>query len=111
MDIKTENKMDIKTEIKMEADDSISDESKINSLNDLGPYIATKDNLNSFQYFSTIPKICFEKPCILGVDEAGRGPVLGKRSIKSLLSDSNSSNVPINSLYSRSHGVRHCLLR
>lgn len=77
MDIKTEIEMDTKTEIKMEMDDSTS-EAKINSLEELGPYIASKNNADSFQYFSNIPKLCFEKPCILGVDEAGRGPVLGK---------------------------------
>lgn len=63
--------MDI--DIKVEKDA----ESTIDSLETLGPYIAQKNNAESFVHFSKIPKICFDEPCMLGVDEAGRGPVLG----------------------------------
>lgn len=51
--------------------------STIQSLEDLGPYIKKQNNAKNFVHFSNIPKICFEEPCMLGVDEAGRGPVLG----------------------------------
>lgn len=51
--------------------------STIRSLEDLGPYIQKQNNAKNFVHFSDIPKICFDKPCMLGVDEAGRGPVLG----------------------------------
>lgn len=52
--------------------------STIRSLDELGPYIQQQDNAKNFVHFSDIPKICFDEPCMLGVDEAGRGPVLGK---------------------------------
>lgn len=53
---------------------------KITDLVSLGPYISKQNNANNFVHFSHIPKLCFEEPCMLGVDEAGRGPVLGKYS-------------------------------
>lgn len=53
---------------------------KITDLESLGPYISKQNNANNFVHFSKIPKLCFEEPCMLGVDEAGRGPVLGKYS-------------------------------
>lgn len=49
----------------------------INSLETLKSYIQSKDNAASNVYFSEIPEICKTEKCILGVDEAGRGPVLG----------------------------------
>jgi hypothetical protein len=32
---------------------------------------------DSFSYFSAVPEICQDGEIVLGVDEAGRGPVLG----------------------------------
>lgn len=69
----------------------------IDSLDSLKEYLASKDNSESFEYFSPIPgilsdsfcfpilsinlylkfsEICKTEKCILGVDEAGRGKLL-----------------------------------
>ncbi|XP_072932689.1 ribonuclease H2 subunit A [Epargyreus clarus] len=49
----------------------------MDSLQAVEDYVKSKSNFQNFLNCSEVPDICKSEPCMLGVDEAGRGPVLG----------------------------------
>ncbi|CAG9767233.1 unnamed protein product [Ceutorhynchus assimilis] len=58
-------------------DNPKSDPVVITNLSTLESFLSESANFRNVSYISPIPEVCKEYPCILGIDEAGRGPVLG----------------------------------
>lgn len=77
---------------------------QIASLDDLNQQLEEKDNSINTIYLSEIPQSCVDFPCLVGIDEAGRGPVLGKNCFPYFI------KFYITMLYYRTYGLWDIIL-
>lgn len=70
------SKSPVKTEVKKESKEDLQSEGE-RLMKEIGKEYGASLRVPGHKWSSAVPDVCLTEECILGIDEAGRGPVLG----------------------------------